>query len=61
METQIRKYKKSYKGAQYFLDPHFPLPYAYPVQTKEENDTKSCKCVFIGHKDLQPSTLEKLY
>ena len=68
IESQIRNtlkqlYKKSYRGLQYFLDPQSPLQYAYPVHTKEENNTiaKPCKCVFIGHDDLLCNTLEKLY
>ena len=66
MESQIRDvlkqlYGKSHKGIQYFLDPLSTLPYPYPVRTKDENNTKSCKCVFIGYKDLQDNTLEKLY
>lgn len=66
MESQIREtlkqlYKKSYRGLQYFLDPQSPLPYTYPIRTKEENNTKSCKCVFIGHRHLQCNTLEKLH
>ena len=66
VESQIRDvlrqlYGKSHKGAQYFLDPQSKLPYPYPVRTKEQNNTKSCKCVFVGHKDLQDNTLEKLF
>ena len=57
MESKIRDvlkqlYKKGYRRLQYFLDSQSPLSY-YPVQTKEENNTKPCKCVFIGHDNLQ--------
>ena len=66
MESKIRDvlkqlYRKSYRGLQYFLDPQSPLSYDYPVRTKEENNTKSCKCVFVRHDDLQSDTMEKLY
>lgn len=53
-------YKNSYRGLQYFLDPESSLQVSYPVRSKEQNNTKSCKCVFIAHKDLHNDTLQRL-
>ena len=51
-------YGKSYRGLQYFLNAESNS--LVPTRSQHHNNTKSCKCIFIAHRDIREDTLEKL-
>ena len=53
-----QRYGKHYRGLQYFLNPSSAS--SQPIRTRNENNTKSCKCVFIAHEHIDSEVLERL-